>query len=265
MIWRTAAGHSPGTQLALLTQTGRQLKERTMSSARAIPHWQRNGRARAYDAGTFISDERLVALAKMGNGTVFNELHRRHAGKVFRVAHRIIRHREDAEDAVQESFISAYVHLHTFDGRAKFSTWLTRIVINAALMKVRKHRPARQIPIENGTEALNPYLQHEFRDFSPNPEEICAKAEHQAALRKAIAELRPSLRNVVELYQLQECSMDETAKILGISVGAAKTRLFHARASLRRNKALLRNHKAARHVSRKRFSCGISCTAPFAQ
>jgi len=76
-----------------------------MSAARAIPHWQRNGRALAYDAGTFISDERLVALSKMGNGTVFNELHRRHAGNVFRVAHRIIRHHEDAEDAVQESFL----------------------------------------------------------------------------------------------------------------------------------------------------------------
>jgi DNA-directed RNA polymerase specialized sigma24 family protein len=121
-----------------LTETGRQLKERTVSAARAIPHWQRNGRTVAYDAGTFISDERLVAVAKMGNGTVFEELHPRHAEKVFRVAHRIIRHREDGEDAVQESFLSACVHLHTFDGRAKFSTWLIRIVINAALMKVRK-------------------------------------------------------------------------------------------------------------------------------
>jgi RNA polymerase sigma factor (sigma-70 family) len=117
----------------------------------------------------------------------------------------------------------------------------------------------------NGTEVLDPYFEQEFRDFSPNPEEICAKEEHQAALRQAIAELRPSLRNVVELYQLQECSMDETAKILGISVAAANARLFHARASLRGNKALLLNHKASRHVSRKRFSCAMSCTAPFAQ
>ena len=117
----------------------------------------------------------------------------------------------------------------------------------------------------NGTEVLDPYFEHEFRDFSPNPEEICAKEEHQAALRQAIAELRPSLRNVVELYQLQECSMDETAKILGISVAAANARLFHARASLRGNKALLLNHKAARRVSRKRFSCAMSCTVPFAQ
>ena len=215
-----------------------------MSTARAIPHWQRNGRGVAYDAGAFISDERLVAVAKMGNGTVFEELHRRHAEKVFWVAHRIIRHREDAEDAVQESFLSAYVHLHTFDGRAKFSTWLTRIVINAALMKVRKNRPAREIQLKNGTEALDPHFEHEFRDFSPNPEEICAKAERQAGLRQAIAELRPSLRKVVELHQLQECSMNETARILGISVAAAKARLFHARAALRGNKALLLNHES---------------------
>jgi RNA polymerase sigma-70 factor (ECF subfamily) len=236
-----------------------------MSDARAIPHLQRNGRAVADDADTFISDERLVAVAKMGNRTVFEELHRRHAEKVFRVAHRIVRHREDAEDAVQESLLSAYVHLHSFDGRAKFSTWLTRIVINAALMKVRKNRSARQIPLENGTEALDPYFEHEFRDFAPNPEEICAQEEQHAALRRAIAGLRPSLRNVVELHQLQECSMDETAKILGISVAAAKARLFHARAALRGNKSLLLNHEATGHVSRKRWSCGMSCTATFAQ
>jgi RNA polymerase sigma factor (sigma-70 family) len=146
-----------------------------MLAARAIPPRRRNGRAVAYDAEQLISDERLVAVAKMGNGTVLEELHRRHAEKVFPVAHRIVRHREDAEDAVQESFLSAYVHLDTFDGRAKFSTWLTRIVINAALMKVRKNRPAREIPLENGTEALDPCFEHAFREFSPNPEEICAK------------------------------------------------------------------------------------------
>jgi RNA polymerase sigma factor (sigma-70 family) len=236
-----------------------------MPGARAIPHKQRNGRALEYDVGTFLSDETLVAVAKMGNGNVLEELHRRHAEKVFRVAHRIIRQREDAEDAVQESFLSAYVHLHSFDGRAKFSTWLTRIVINAALMKLRKNRKARQIPLENGTEPLDPYFEHEFRDFAPNPEEICAQEERHAALRQAIAGLRPSLRSVVELYQLQECSMDETAKILGISVAAAKARLFHARAALRANKALLLNHEDAGHVSRKRFSYRISCSVPGAQ
>jgi RNA polymerase sigma factor (sigma-70 family) len=165
-----------------------------MSAARAIPHHHGDGRAVGYDSDKFISDERLVAVAKMGDGTVFEELRRRHAEKMFRVAHRIIRHREDAEDAVQESFLSAYVHLKAFDGRAKFSTWLTRIAINAALMKVRKNRLSREIPLENTAEGLDPCPEYELKDFSPNPEEICEKEEQEAALRDAIAKLRPSLR-----------------------------------------------------------------------
>ncbi len=231
-----------------------------MSAAIVIAHNQRDGRAVAYDGAKFISDERLVAVAKMGDGTVFDELHRRHAERMFRVAHRIIRHREDAEDAVQESFLSAYVHLNAFDGRAKFSTWLTRIAINAALMRVRKNRLSREIPLENTSEALDPCRKREFRDFSANPEEICEKEEQEASLRDAIAKLRPSLRKVVELYQLQECSLHETAEVLGISMAAAKGRLFHARTALRRNKALLLNHGGARADSHKRLSCETSCT-----
>jgi RNA polymerase sigma factor (sigma-70 family) len=214
-----------------------------MSAARAIPHLERSGRAVAYDAAKLISDERLVAVAKMGDRTVFEELRRRHAEKMFRVAHGIIRHHEDAEDAVQESFLSAYVHLKTFDGRAKFSTWLTRIAINTALMRVRKNRISRELPLENTREALGLYPKRELRDFSPNPEEVCEKQERAAVLRDAISKLRPNLRKVVELYDLQERSIGETAKILGISVAAAKARLFHARAALRGNKALLLNHE----------------------
>jgi len=214
-----------------------------MSAARAILDFDRSGRAVAYDAAKLISDEKLVAVAKMGDGTVFEELRRRHAEKMFRVAHGIIRHHEDAEDAVQESFLSAYVHLKTFDGRAKFSTWLTRIAINTALMRVRKNRISRELPLENTREQLGLYPKRELRDFSPNPEEVCEKQERAAMLRDAISQLRPNLRKVVELYDLQECSIGETAKILGISVAAAKARLFHARAALRGNKALLLNHE----------------------
>jgi RNA polymerase sigma factor (sigma-70 family) len=214
-----------------------------MPVATVIPHNQREGHAVVYDAAKLISDEKLVAVAKMGDRTVFEELRRRHAEKMFRVAHRIIRHHEDAEDAVQESFLSAYVHLKTFDGRAKFSTWLTRIAINTALMRVRKNRISRELPLENTREALGLYPKRELRDFSPNPEEVCEKQERAAVLRDAISKLRPNLRKVVELYELQECSMGETAKILGISVAAAKARLFHARAALRGNKALLLNHE----------------------
>jgi RNA polymerase sigma-70 factor (ECF subfamily) len=199
-----------------------------MSAARVISEHHGGSRNFTSDAAQFMSDEALVAGAKMGHGRVFEELHNRHRERMFRVAHRITRHREDAQDAVQECFLSAYVHLEKFDERAKFSTWLTRIAINAALLKVRKNRASRSVGVEDAVDAV------ELSESAPNPEEICARTELKAALRDAIAELRPTLRNVVELYDLQECSLHETAEKLGISVAAAKGRLFHARAILRR-------------------------------
>jgi RNA polymerase sigma factor (sigma-70 family) len=211
---------------------GKSLKEGTMSAARVISEHSGGSRNFTSDAAQFLSDEALVAGAKMGHGTVFNELHERHREKMFWVAHRITRHREDAEDAVQESFLSAFVHLEKFDERARFSTWLTRIAINAALMKIRKNRVSREVRVEDARGAV------ELRDCVPNPEEICARTEQKAALRDAIAKLRPTLRSVVELYELEERSLQETAEALGISVAAAKGRLFHARAALRRTAKL---------------------------
>ena len=198
-----------------------------MSAERAISEHHGGSRTFTADAAKFMSDEALVAGAKMGHRSVFDELHDRHRERMFRVAHRITRHREDAQDVVQESFLSAYVHLEKFDGRARFSTWLTRIAINAALMKIRKNRVSREVMVEEAADAVEP------SDCVPNPEETCARTEQKAALKDSIAKLRPALRHVVELHDLQECSLRETAEALGISVAAAKARLFHARAALR--------------------------------
>jgi RNA polymerase sigma-70 factor (ECF subfamily) len=203
-----------------------------MSATRVILEHHAGSRNFTSDAAQFMSDEALVAGAKMGHGSAFHELHERHRERMFRVAHRITRHREDAQDAVQESFLSAYVHLKKFDERARFSTWLTRIAINAALMKIRKNRVSREVGVEDPADAV------ELSNSVPNPEEICARSEQKAALRDAIAKLRPTLRNVVALHDLQECSLHETAEALGISVAAAKGRLFHGRAALRRTTKL---------------------------
>jgi RNA polymerase sigma factor (sigma-70 family) len=241
----------------------KQAKETTVQETRRTPHRRANARASACNAGEIISDERLVAVAKKGDGTAFDELRKRHGERLFRVAHRIIRHREDAEDAVQESFLSAYIHLNGFDGRAKLSTWLTRVAINAALMKLRKTRLSCEIPLANAVEGFELCREYQFRDYSPNPEELYEKEEHNAVLRDAISELRPSIRKVVELHQLQECPMNETAKALGISVTAAKARLFHARTALRKNKALLLKYGGARSDSHKKLFARKSCTRSF--
>src|ERR1700745_1737516 len=180
------------------------------------------------------NEEQLIAAAKSGSRAPFGELCERHAERVFRVIYRIMRNREDAEDAAQECFLNAFVHLKDFDGRSQFATWLTRIAINAALMKLRKNRAAREVPIEEPNPSSEPVAQREFRHEAPDPEQSCSLRERKRMVESAISGLRPRTRNVVELIHLQEHSVRETAQILGISTGAVKSRMFHAKIALLR-------------------------------
>jgi RNA polymerase sigma-70 factor, ECF subfamily len=180
------------------------------------------------------NEERLIAAAKSGRRAPFGELCERHMKRVSRVTRRIIRNREDAEDAAQECFLNAFIHLKDFDGRSRFATWLTRIAINAALMKLRKNRGAREVPIDEPSPSSEPVAQREFRHDAPDPEESCSLRERKRIVQSAISGLRPRARNVVELIHLQEHSIRETAQILGVSTGAVKTRIFHAKVALHR-------------------------------
>jgi len=186
------------------------------------------------------SEDQLIAAAKSGRRAPFGELCERHKKQVSCVTRRIIRNREDAEDAAQECFLNAFVHLKTFDGRSQFATWLTRIAINAALMKLRKNRKAREVPIDEPNPSSEPVAQREFRYDAPDPEESCSLRERKRIVKSAISGLRPRARNVVELIHLQEHSIRETAHILGISTGAVKTRMFHAKIALHRMPLLQR-------------------------
>jgi RNA polymerase sigma-70 factor, ECF subfamily len=180
------------------------------------------------------SEKQLIAAAKSGRRAPFGELCERHVKKVFRVIHRIMRNREDAEDAMQDCLLNAFVHLKDFDGRSRFATWLTRIAINAALMKLRKNRGAREVPIDEPNPSSEPIAQRAFRYDAPDPEESCSLRERKRIVKSAISGLRPRARNVVELIHLQEHSIRETAQILGISTGAVKARMFHAKIALHR-------------------------------
>ena len=180
------------------------------------------------------SDDQLIAAAKAGIRATLGELCERHAKKVFRVIHRILRNREDAEDAAQECFLNVFIHLKDFDGRSQFATWLTRIAINAALMKFRKNRGARDVSIDEPNPSFESVAQKEFRYDAPDPEEAYRLRERKEILITAILGLRPRTRRVVELHHLQEHTLGETAQILGISTAAAKARMFHARVALHR-------------------------------
>jgi RNA polymerase sigma factor (sigma-70 family) len=181
-----------------------------------------------------LSEEQLIAAAKTGRRAPFGELCERHMKQVFGVTRRIMPNREDVEDAVQDCFLNAFVHLKDFDGRSQFATWLTRIAINAALMKLRKKRGVQEVPIDEPNPSFEPVAQREFRDGAPDPEESCSLRERKRIVVSAISGLRPRVRNVVELIHLQEHSIRETAQILGISTGAVKARMFHAKIKLHR-------------------------------
>jgi RNA polymerase sigma-70 factor (ECF subfamily) len=180
------------------------------------------------------SEEQLIAAAKTGRRAPFGELCERHVKKIFHVIHRIMRNREDAEDALQDCLLNAFVHVKDFDERSRFATWLTRIAINAALMKLRKNRGAREVPMDESNPSSEPVAQREFRYDVPDPEESCSLRERKRIVKSAISGLRPRARNVVELIHLQEHSIRETAQILGISTAAVKSRIFHARVALHR-------------------------------
>jgi RNA polymerase sigma-70 factor (ECF subfamily) len=145
-----------------------------------------------------------------------------------------MRNREDAEDAVQDCFLNAFVHFKDFDGRSRFATWLTRIAINAALMKLRKKRGIREVPMDEPNPWPELGVHWEIEDAAPNPEEAYRLGERKQIVNEAISGLWPRVRKVVELHKLQEHSAREAATILGISTGAVKARMFQARAALHR-------------------------------
>src|SRR5580700_10091909 len=183
-------------------------------------------------AVTSTNEASLLATAKSGETAALDTLYRAHAEKLFRTVHRITRNREDA---VQDSLLRAFLHRKSFDGRSTFATWLTRIGINSALMILRKKRNSREIS------ARGPGIDEtlwEVPDSTPNPERRCAEREQGRILKDAISNLRPTIRRALELQMLEHRSMEETAAQIGISVSAAKSRVFHAKAELRKSKVL---------------------------
>jgi RNA polymerase sigma-70 factor (ECF subfamily) len=180
-----------------------------------------------------MSDEWLVLAAKDGNVDAFAELRDRHSRKILRTTYRIAGNLEDAEDALQDAFLRAFMHLNKFEGRSSFSSWVTRIAINMSLMTMRKKRRIKECSIDAGENDGESYDRWELRDFSEDPERRYARHERAQLLQGAIRRLRPDLRTTVELQQAHEYSTQELAESLGISVAAAKSRLSRARVYMR--------------------------------
>jgi RNA polymerase sigma-70 factor (ECF subfamily) len=174
----------------------------------------------------------LVAAAKAGDISAFETLVSRYERKIFRLAQNITQNREDAEDVMQEAFLKAYEHLSGFQGNSRFYTWLVRIAVNQALMKLRKRRP-NQVSIDEDVNTGNDLIPREIEDWGPSPEERYKQSELAGILNSTIADLDPPFRIVFQLRDIEELSTEETAEALGLSVPAVKSRLLRARLKLR--------------------------------
>ena len=181
------------------------------------------------DPGT---DEALVLAAKNGNQRAFEVLVERHQQRMLAFARRYTRVREDAEDVVQQTFQKAFVHLNKFEGKSSFSTWLTRIAINEALMLMRRSHAQREMSVDDSSDHGASASAIEVPDTSPDPEASYMRQERVEILSKTLGNLRPGLRLAIALRDLAELSTEETARRMGISVAAVKARLFHARKKL---------------------------------
>lgn len=182
--------------------------------------------------GAELNETRLIRAGQKGDPQAVETLFRRYHRPLFQTALRVLGNAEDAEDALQEGMLSAYRNLKRFEGRSQFSTWLTRIVINAALMRRRskKARPAVSLD-EVASEGELP-LAERFADDSPNPEQLYAGTELGDRMNKKLAEISPLLRTAFWLREIEGLTAEEAARVLGVSRNTLKARLWRARQEL---------------------------------
>jgi RNA polymerase sigma-70 factor, ECF subfamily len=195
-----------------------------------------------------MTDEALVAAAKRGDEKAFETLVRRHRPRILALAQRYTRVREDAEDVVQQALQKAFIYLNSFEGKSSFSTWITRIAINEALMWLRRVCALREVSVDNLNSEDETVPALEITDRSPDPEAQYLEREGVQILFTAIGELRPGMRTAIELRELDELSTRETARRMDLSLSTVKARVFQGRKKLR--ETLRRYRRCPRMSSR---------------
>lgn len=175
----------------------------------------------------------LLAQSREGDTRAFAELVRRYEGKIFRLAQHITQNREDAEDVLQETFMKAYEHLDQFKGDSKFYTWIVRIAVNQALMKLRRRKTDKSVSLDEQIDTGEDTIVREIAAWDEDPEQHFSREELGSILDRAIQSLDPPYRSVFVLRDIDELSTEETAEALGLSVPAVKSRLLRARLQLR--------------------------------
>jgi len=191
------------------------------------------GRSMAVSSLAGSDELNLVTQSREGDSRAFAELVRRYEAKIFRLAQHITQNREDAEDVLQETFLKAYEHLDQFQGNSKFYTWIVRIAVNQALMKLRRRKTDRSVSLDETIDTGEDTVTREIAAWDEDPEQRFSREELGELLESAIQGLAPSYRSVFVLRDIDELSTEETAEALGLSVPAVKSRLLRARLQLR--------------------------------
>ncbi len=190
--------------------------------------------AEQFEVRTAAADDLdLVHASKNGDVAAFEQLVRRYDRRLLRIAQSVTHNREDSQDAVQEAFLKAYQNLADFREHSQFSTWLIRITVNQALMKLRKQRTVREVSLDEDFQGEGDMLPVEVTDWAPNPEQLYWASELRHILTQTLEALRPPLRAVFVLRDIECLSIDQTAVVLGLSQAAVKARLWRARLLLR--------------------------------
>jgi RNA polymerase sigma-70 factor (ECF subfamily) len=179
------------------------------------------------------SDLDLVHSSNNGDVAAFEQLVKRYDRKLFGIAQSVTHNREDSQDVVQETFLKVYQHLAEFRADSQFSTWLIRITVNQSLMKLRKQRTTKEVSLDEDFQAEENRFPIEVIDWAPNPEQLYSVSQLRNILIKTIEELRPILRAVFVLQDLEGLSTEQTAEVLNLSQSAVKSRLWRARLQLR--------------------------------
>jgi RNA polymerase sigma-70 factor, ECF subfamily len=204
---------------------------------------------RSISRRSFVTEEEenLLACARAGDGVAFDRLVRPHRDAMLRLTQRILRNREDAEDAVQTALLDAFRHLDTFQRRSRFSSWLTRIALNAAFMRLRSTRRKPETSLDEIVERSTT-IRFEVVDGRANPEQECSVQEVRILVAKALDRLAPLYKQVLHMFHMQELPAKEAARILGVPVGTVKARLHRARCKLTRNVQLILARRSRRAI-----------------
>src|SRR5438270_9671522 len=168
-----------------------------------------------FAVSTEASDDlKLVHASKNGDVAAFEQLVSRYDRQLFRIAQSITHNREDSQDTVQEAFLKAFQHLSEFREDSQFSTWLIRITINQALMTLRKRHTTQEMSLDENFQGDEDRLPIEVTDWAPNPEQLYWSSELRSILTKALEQLRPILRTVFVVRDIEGLSIHQTAEVL---------------------------------------------------